>query len=106
MKATLLKLPLLAAGLTGLVGCAGMKPVGPLAKEVPIVQQGQPLPGAQGGPTASRPPSVKPTPPTLYVTPENVNPENANAIAAKLASELEADMKPAVSGPVGTPPFS
>lgn len=91
-----MKTLLFALCVLALVGCKGLKPVGPLAKEVPITQQGQPLQNAP----VSRAPALKPTPPTMFVKPDDVNTSNANAIASQLAAELQADMKSAVNGPV------
>ncbi|MCS6863567.1 MAG: hypothetical protein RMJ56_03740 [Gemmataceae bacterium] len=91
---------LFAVVILSLMGCTTFKPVGPLAPEMPITQQGQPLPAAAYPATAARPPAIKPTPPTLLVTPDDVEANNARAIAAKLANELEIDMKAAVNAPV------
>ncbi len=82
-----------------LVGCSGLKPVGPLAKDKPITQQGQPLPGAPAV-AANRPPAMKPTPPTMYVTPGDVAPDNPIAAASKLTNELAIDSKATPNAPV------
>lgn len=36
----------------------------------------------------------------MYVTADEVTPDNAHAVATKLAAELDTDMKTAVNGPV------
>lgn len=83
----------------GLVGCSGLRPVGPLAKDKPITQKGQPLPAAAPA-VAARPPAVKPTPPTMYVTPGDVTLDNPTAAAGKLTNELAADSKATPNAPV------
>jgi hypothetical protein len=93
------KTTLFALGALALVGCAGMKPVGPLAKQVPLIQQGQPLPDAAGAPAAKAPP-LRPTPPTMLVTPGEVNATNAREVASKFAEELSIDNKATVNVPV------
>jgi hypothetical protein len=90
---------LFAFGTLVLVGCSGLKPVGPLAKEVPLTQQGKPLPDAPIASTA-KPPSIRPTPPTMYVTPGDVNPNNPSVAANKLTSELDTDSKASLNAPV------
>ncbi|MBM3979929.1 MAG: hypothetical protein FJ304_06530 [Planctomycetes bacterium] len=93
-----MKTLLFALGALALVGCNTFKPVGPLAKQVPITQQGQPIPNAPAD--APKPPPVRPTPPSLLVTPADVTAENPYAAATKLASELTADGKAAANVPV------
>jgi hypothetical protein len=88
-----------ALGALALVGCSGLKPVGPLAKDVPITQQGKPIPGVTPDP-AARAPAVRPTPPTMYVTPGDVNPDNPYLAAGKLSSEIAADSKATSNAPV------
>jgi hypothetical protein len=95
-----MRIVVFATAALSVMGCTTFKPVGPLVKEVPITQQGQPLPAAAYPATAARPPAVKPTPPTLLVTPEEIDASNARAIAAKLANELETDRKASVNAPV------
>lgn|GEM_PF-3033557 len=91
---------LFALGTLTLAGC-GLHPVGPLAKQVPITQQSRPLVDVPNTPNnASGIPEIKPTPPTMYVTAEEVTPDNAHAVATKLAAELDTDMKTTVNGPV------
>jgi hypothetical protein len=81
-------------GTLALVGCKGFHPVGPLAKQSPLTQQGKALPNATpNASTAARVPAVKPTPPTMYVQPDDVNADNARQVAAKFGAELEADSK-------------
>jgi hypothetical protein len=85
---------LLALGTLALVGCKGFHPVGPLAKQPPITQQGKPMPNTTpAASAAARVPAVKPTPPTMYVQPEDVNPDNARQMATRFGAELEADSK-------------
>jgi hypothetical protein len=96
---TVTKAVLFALGTLALVGCSSFKPVGPLAKQVPITQQGQPLPNAPQD-AAAKAPALRPTPPTMYVTPGEVNANNAHAAAARLAEELSADNKATVNAPV------
>lgn len=79
----------LVALLSGLVGC-GLRPVGPMAKVLP-----QPTPKPPPAPPSTKsdaamPPAIIPTP-TALVSPEDVKPENAHALAAKLTEELAAD---------------
>jgi hypothetical protein len=90
---------LFAFGTLVLVGCSGLKPVGPLAKEVPFTQQGKPLPGAPVE-AAAKPPSIRPTPPAMYVTPGDVNPDNPSVAAGKLTDELSIDSKASPNAPV------
>ncbi len=94
-----MKTLLFALGTLVLVGCSGLKPIGPLAKEVPITQQGKPIPGVTPEPYA-KPPAVRPASPSLYVTPSDVNPDNPYIAANKLSSELGADSKAPVNAPV------
>ncbi|MCI0704125.1 MAG: hypothetical protein L0241_23965 [Planctomycetia bacterium] len=93
---TLFTTTLLALGLVVLTGCGTLKPIGPLAPEVPITQQGQPLPGA---PVASSPPAIRPTPPAMFVTPSDVDPDNPYLAAQQLAAEFEADRKTISTAP-------
>lgn len=95
-----MKTLLFAAGTLALVGCTSLKPVGPFAKEVPITQQGKPIPGVTPEPSAVKPPSLRPTPPTMYVTPADVNPDNPYAAANKLSSEISADSKATQNAPI------
>ena len=44
--------------------------------------------------------AARPAPPTALVKPEDVTADNAQAMAAKFAAELEADSKAAASAPV------
>ena len=94
-----MKTLLVALGALSLIGCSSLKPVGPLAKQAPITQQGQPLPGAPAEPVA-RAPAVRPAPPTLLVTPGDVNPDNPRDAANKLAAEVTADTRATASAPV------
>lgn len=92
---------LLTLGTLALVGCKGFHPVGPLAKQLPITQQGKPIPNTtEAASSAARVPAVKPTPPTMYVQPEEVNADNARQAAAKLSAEVEKDAKSSVNAPV------
>ena len=95
-----MKTLLFALGALALVGCKelGVRPAGPLAKSVPVVQSGQPLPAAVA--TANRPPAIQPTPPTMIVTPGEVTADNSGAVAQKLAAELNTDSKPTANVPV------
>ena len=89
---------LFALGTLALVGCAGIHPVGPMAKIMP-----QPKPKAQPAPPAeavAKVPAVKPTPPTMYVTPDEVTVDNPYVAATKLTSELAADSKAVPNAPV------
>ena len=90
-----------------LVGCKemGIRPAGPLAKSVPITQQGQPLKlkNAEYAPdavAAAKAPAIKPTPPTLLVTPGEVNADNAHVLAQQLSNELNTDSKAPANLPV------
>jgi hypothetical protein len=88
-------------GTLALVGCKGFHAVGPLAKQPPITQQGKPLPNATpAASAAARVPAVKPTPPTMYVQPEEVTADNARESAAKLGAELGVDAQTPVNAPV------
>ena len=96
---------LFALGVLTLVGCKGIRPVGPLAplaKDSPITQKGQqPLPSAPAEPIASaKPPAIKPTPPTMIVTPGEVTADNAHVLAQKLSTELSTDSKATANLPV------
>jgi hypothetical protein len=93
---------LFALGTLTLVGCSGLKPIGPFAPKVPLTQQGKPIPGvtAESTARAAKPPMLCPTPPTLYVTPSDVNSDNPYTAANKLTSELAADGKMTQSAPV------
>lgn len=94
---------LFALGALALVGCKGtaLKPIGPLARDPAPVQKGQPLPPAPSESAASaRAPAIKPTPPTMIVTPGEVTADNAHALAQKLSSELSADGKATANLPV------
>jgi len=89
---------LFALGTLALVGCAGIHPVGPMAKVLP-----QPQPKAPPAPpveTVAKVPAVKPTPPTMYVTPGEVTVDNPYVAASKLTSELAADSKTGPNAPV------
>lgn len=90
-----MKALLFALGTLALVGCKtpALKPVGPLAKDVPLVQRGQPLPPAAPAP------AVRPTPPTAFVAPGDVS-ANPHDAANRLTAELTADSKTAVNAPV------
>jgi hypothetical protein len=85
-----------AFGSLALVGCGSMRPVGVLSKETPVIQQSQPLPTD----AASRPPSLKPTPPTLIVAETDVDPNRPEIAAGKLTTELTIDSKASASVPV------
>ena len=100
---------LFALSLLALVGCKGMgiRPAGPFAKNVPVTQQGQPikLKNAEPAPApdtvaSAKAPAIKPTPPTLLVTPGEVNADNAHALAQKLSNELSTDSKATANVPV------
>lgn len=92
---------LFAICVLGLVGCKelGVRPAGPLAKSVPVVQSGQPLPPTPAT-VASSPPALRPTPPTMLVTPGEVTADNATAVAQKFAAELNTDSKATANAPV------
>ncbi|MFM8273506.1 MAG: hypothetical protein ACKODX_14430 [Gemmata sp.] len=91
-----MKTLLFGFGALALVGCnTAMRPVGPLAKDAPVAQQGQPVTRANSGP----PQAVRPTPPTMLVTPGDATAGGAADAAHKLAAELKADSNPA-KGPV------
>ena len=98
---------LFALSLLALVGCKemGIRPAGPFAKNVPITQQGQPLKLKNAEPApdavaAARPPAIKPTPPTLIVTPGEVTADNAHILAQQLSNELSTDSKATANVPV------
>ncbi len=92
-----MKTLLFALGTLGLVGCnTTFKPIGPLAKEVPLIHQGQPLPSPPAGSTP--PPAIRPTP-TMLVVPSDVS-ANPYAAVNKLGAELETDRKPTPNVPV------
>ncbi len=91
-----MKTLLFAIGILALAGCKNMTPIGPFAKEVPITQQGQPIPKADSAP----PPAIRPTPPTMLITPGEVNADNAHTAASKLTSELSNDSKATPNAPV------
>lgn len=94
-----MKTLLFALAALALVGCnTTFKPVGPFAKEVPITQQGKPLPGVPE--PVAKAPAIRPTPPTLYVTPGDVTADNPYAAASKLTSELGVDSKATPNAPV------
>ncbi len=96
-----MRMLLLAVATLALVGCKGFHAVGPLARQQPIVEQGKPLPSkprATG--KAARVPEVKPTPPTMYIQPDDVNLENPRESAAKLEAELGKDSQAPANAPV------
>ena len=93
---TFLKTVFLMIGLGVLAGCTTLKPIGPFAKDAPITQQGQPIPSTTAD---SRPPAVRPTPPSMLVTPDDVNPENPYIAVQKLAAEFDADRKTTSTAP-------
>ncbi len=86
MKAILL----MTAGLM-LVGsgCLHFKPIGPLA--------GLAAPSADGGTTDAPEPILReaprPTLPSVYVTPSEITPANADEAVKRLAQELETDRR-------------
>jgi hypothetical protein len=90
---------LFAFATLALVGCTSLKPVGPFAKEVPITQQGKPIPGVTPEPSA-KPLALRPAAPTMYVTPADVNPDNPYVAANKLSSEISADSKATQNAPI------
>ncbi len=87
---------LFALGAISLVGCnTTFRPIGPFAKEVPLIHQGKPIsPG-----DASPPPQIRPTPPTMYVVPGDASANPYDAVN-KLASEVGIDSKPTPNVPV------
>jgi hypothetical protein len=87
-----------ALGALALVGCGTFKPVGVLSKETSITQQSQPMPTA--GDPGARPPAVRPTPPTMTVTPGDVDPGNPYITANKLSLEIATDIQSTVNLPV------
>ncbi|MBN9122438.1 MAG: hypothetical protein J0I06_25395 [Planctomycetes bacterium] len=94
---------LFALSALALVGCKemGIRPVGPLAKNGPPAQNGQPLASPPpAAVVAARPPAIKPTPPTMLVTPGEVTPDNAQTLAQKLSTELSTDSKASANLPV------
>src|SRR5207248_1413622 len=92
-----LLLALAFAGMVGIVGCSGLQPVGPFAKQQPLTKQGQPLPGTQDAVTV---PAVRPTPPAFFVDPGDVNANTVNASIEAFNAELSADTKSIPTGPV------
>ena len=92
-------IPLLV--LAAAVGCTGIQPVGPLAGKF-----GSPTPKGKADKDKDVPPepvtvpAPKPTPPVNLVYPDEVLPENPEAAAQKLMSELEADRKNMPARPV------
>jgi hypothetical protein len=91
---------LLALATLALVGC-GIHPVGPLANHLPGggTEKAKPLPEAPVEPLAKAP-AIKPTPPTMYVTPGDVSVDNPYIAANKLTSELGVDSKSSPNVPV------
>lgn len=87
-----------ALAVLTLVGCKGFHPVGPLAKKLPITQQGKQMSAPSDAAASSRSPSIKA--PTTLVQPEDITTENASEMAAKIATELNTDAKAAVNGPI------
>jgi hypothetical protein len=81
-----------------LVGCGMVRPVGPLAKQTPIIQQGQPLTSAASD--SAQPPTLRPTPPTMLITPGEVDPNNPKLAADKLSLEVDTDSKATINIPV------
>ena len=92
-----MKTLLFALGALALVGCSGLKPVGVLSKETPVTQQSQPLPSAD---PASKPPSLRPTPPTMLIAEADVDPFHPEIAARKLAAEVDTDNKATANLPV------
>jgi len=100
------KLALVLLCIAPAVGCFSIKPVGPLAKSMgkPGVDV-SPEPGvtvtaakdAPAGPMVQ--PAPAPPPPSLRVTPGEVNDTNYNDAARRLVEELEADRKAMESMP-------
>jgi hypothetical protein len=87
--------------LAAMVGCTGLQPVGPFAKNGGS-------PGAAGPkldkdmspPDPVVIPASTPTPPKCLVKPEDVNSSNATFIQQQLKAELESDEKNMPSVPV------
>ncbi len=96
---------LFALGTLALVGCNGLgvHPVGVLAKETPLTQQGKPLPAAPADPGAAGPAvraaPNRPSMPTNTVTSDSVDPNHPDVAAIKLSLEVEADSKSIVNLP-------
>lgn len=92
---------LLALALGALIGCTGIRPVGPLAGSGLGPKAGK----AKGDKDKDEPPepvtvpAPKPTPPLNTTGPEDVSPENPNLAIRKLQQELEADKKTVPSAP-------
>ena len=96
-----MKTLLFAVGTFALIGCKGFTPVGPLAKYAPAPQQSKPLSAAPPeAAAAAKAPAIRPTPPTMLVTPGEVTADNTAAVAAELEAELAADGKATVNAPV------
>ncbi len=86
-----MKALLFALAVSALVGCTGIRPVGPFAREQPVTKQPQSPPSVVSDP-ASILPAPRPAPPTASVMPSEVAIDPATA-AAKLSAELETDAK-------------
>jgi hypothetical protein len=89
-----------ALGALALVGCTGIHPVGPMAKIMPDSPKPAKTPPAAPADAVAKVPAMKPTPPTMYVTPADVNPDNPAVAANKLTSELGVDGKATPNAPV------
>ena len=89
---------ILALGMASLVGCSTLKPVGPFAKETPLVQQGRPLANAPAN--AAPAPALRPTPPTMLIEADDVTADSPEEAADRLTRELGIDSKTTVNAPV------
>ena len=86
-----------AIGVSVLVGCTGIHPVGPFARQQPAPKQPQSQPAAASD-IATLQPAPRPAPPTATVLPSEVAIDPI-AAAAKLSAELEIDGKSTPNAP-------
>lgn len=86
--------------MVAVIGCSGIQPVGPLAKNGGSSSANPKLNADGTPPDPVIIPSPTPTPPKCLVRPEEVNADNAAQIQQQLKAELEADRKTMPSVPV------
>jgi hypothetical protein len=86
---------------TAMIGCTGIQPVGPLAKNGGSAgSANSKLDKDLSPPDPVMIPAPTPTPPKCLVRPEDVNSTNTDFIQQQLKAELEADGKTMPSVPV------
>jgi hypothetical protein len=81
--------------VAGTTGCVHFQPIGPLADALPGTVPPAPTALADDAPVPEPivRPAPRPTPPTVYVTPAEVTPLNAEEALKRLGQELDADRR-------------